>query len=591
MTPTLIFRSVVLILGLLCSDVFAGGPVRDSDIFFDSFGTAAVAADHPTASSAGAQMLAKGGNAVDAAVAASFALSVVRPYSCGIGGGGFMVIYLPNDPTHGRVVKAINYRETSPRSSDIYKAGISMKNGRYAVAVPGTVAGLLHVLESYGTLDRATVLQPAIDAAMEGFVVDDHYMNAVSGIVDRYRKNPALQDSHMGMPWAKFTLWGQVKLGDRIRNPEQARAMELIVRDGLVAFTQGEIGQAIVNATSPDRITKRTPEGIKLDDLAGYAPIEMEPIEALVAGKRLIGMPPPSSGGVTMFEALKIMEALGYDFESKERTTDRVVMLIESLKHAFADRSRYLADPMFTDVPVDLLLDPENIHELASVINMHGQDPDFYGTKLEEGDTHPIEDDGGTSHVSVIDPFGGAVAMTETINLAFGSLVGVEEFGFCLNNEMDDFTNPRKVGKGNAFGLVQSERNVPEVGKRPLSSMSPTIVLDEDGNVLAIAGASGGPRIITGTMQVLLNVMGGMDAGEAVARPRLHNQWLPNETDFEAGFYVNVLNVLRNPLRGYGQTFGNEDAVVGNVQIIVREEEGWQAASDPRKGGRPSGLD
>ncbi len=591
MNPTPILRSVLLIISIACSGVLAAGPVRDSDSFFDSFATAAVAADHPTASSAGAQMLALGGNAVDAAVAASFTLSVVRPYSCGIGGGGFMVIYLPDDPTHGRVVKAINYRETSPRGGDIYKAGNSMKNGRYAVAVPGTVAGLLHALETYGTLDRATVLQPAIDAGIEGFVVDQHYMNAASSIIARYRKNPALQESEMAMPWAKFTLWGQVKLGDRIKNPEQAHALELIARDGLEPFTKGEIGQAIVSATAPNKVTKRTPTGITLDDLAGYEPIEMEPIEAIIGGKRLIGMPPPSSGGVTMFEALKIMEALGYDFELSGRTTDRVVMLIESLKHAFADRSRYLADPMFAEVPVDQLLDEQNIAELAEKLNLHGQEPGFYGTHLNEEQDAPIGDDSGTSHVSVIDPFGGAVAMTETINLEFGSLVGVEEFGFCLNNEMDDFTNPRKVGKGNAFGLVQSARNIPEVGKRPLSSMSPTIVLDEEGKVFAIAGASGGPRIITSTMQVLLNVMGGMSAGEAVARPRLHNQWLPNETDFETGFYVNVLNVLRDPLRGYGQTFGSEDAVVGNVQIIVRDGEGWQAASDPRKGGRPSGID
>lgn len=591
MNPIFLLRSVLVLVCVLCSSACASAPARDADLFFDTFAKAAVAADHPDASAAGAQMLAQGGNAVDAAVAASFTLSVVRPYSCGIGGGGFMVIYLPNDPTHGRVLTTINYRETSPANADRYRSGLSMKNGRYAVAVPGTVAGLLHALENYGTLDRATVLQPAIDAAMEGFVVDQHYLNAANGIIERYHKNPGLKESEMGMPWKKFTLWGQVKLGDRIRNPEQARALGLIAQDGLGAFTRGAIGQAIVDTLTVEPITKRTPIPITLEDLAGYEPIEMQPIEAVINGKRLIGMPPPSSGGVTMFEALEIMEALGYDFESTERNTDNVVMLIESLKHAFADRSRYLADPMFTEVPVDKLLRQDNIQELASKLNLHGQKPDFYGTRLNDDQSAPIEDDGGTSHVSVIDPFGGAVAMTETINLEFGSLIGVEEFGFCLNNEMDDFTNPRKVGKGNAFGLVQSERNIPEKGKRPLSSMSPTIVLDKEGKVFAIAGASGGPRIITGTMQVLLNVMGGMDAGEAVARPRLHNQWLPDQTDFETGFYVNVLNVLRTPLRGYGQVIGSEDAVVGNVQVIVRDEEGWQAASDPRKGGRPSGID
>jgi len=572
----------LLVISLCVFGVAAGdssGQVRDADVFFDSYSSGAVAADHPLASSAGAQMLAHGGNAVDAAVAASFTLSVVRPYSCGIGGGGFMVIHLPDDPTHGYVHTAINYRETSPYDKSVYASGLSMTNGRLSVAVPGTVAGLLYALDQYGTLDREVILAPAIAAAVDGFVVDDHYMLAVGGLINKYTKNPGLQSSHMSYPWEKFALWGRVKLGDRIKNPEQARALELIARDGLDAWT-GEIGQAVVDALKYKGGT------MTLEDIASYEVLEMDPIEATIAGRRFIGMPPPSSGGVTMFETLMIMEAKGYDFDDASVKSKRVHLIIESLKHAFADRSRYLADPAFAPVPVDAMLDQNNIHRMAQLIDDHGHKPEYYGTH------GALVDDDGTSHLSVIDQWGGGVGLTETINFEFGSRVGVEEFGFILNNEMDDFTNPNS--KPNGFGLVQSDRNMPEVGKRPLSSMSPTIMLDEEGNILAIAGASGGPRIITGTMQVLLNVMAGMDAGQAVAAPRLHHQWMPNEVLFEEGYSVYILNVLGDPGHGYKQKLGRRNATVGNVQVIMRDGGnfgGWQAASDPRKGGRPSGID
>ena len=523
-------------------------------------------------------MLALGGNAVDAAVASSFALSVVRPYSCGIGGGGFMVIHLPNDPTHGYVHTAINYRETSPHEASVYASGESKTLGPLAVAVPGTVAGLLYALEKYGTLDRATVLEPAITAAIDGFVVDAHYVGAVGWFKQDYEQNPELQASSMSYAWEKFALLGKVKVGDRIKNPEQARALELIADQGLSAWTTGEIGQAVV------RTLVRDGESMTLEDLASYEVLETEPIEATIAGRRLIGMPPPSSGGVTMFEALKIMETKGYDFDDATVSASRVHLLIEALKHAFADRSRYLADPLYAPVPVDSMLDKQNINRMAGLIDDRGHEPAYYGTH------DVLPDDGGTSHVSVIDQFGGGVAMTETINFEFGSKLGVEGFGFCLNNEMDDFTSPNETP--NAFGLVQSVRNLPAVGKRPLSSMSPTIMLDESGEVVAIAGASGGPRIITGTMQALINVMAGMDAGHAVAAPRLHHQWMPNEVLLEEGFS----SLVQNALGGYEQNVGNREATVGNVQVIVRNAEdgtltGWQAASDPRKGGRPSGIE
>jgi gamma-glutamyltranspeptidase/glutathione hydrolase len=250
-------------------------------------------------------------------------------------------------------------------------------------------------------------------------------------------------------------------------------------------------------------------------------------------------------------------------------------MLVEALKHAFADRSRWLADPAFELVPVDGMLSPANIARMAAMIGDTTRPVADYGTH------DALPDDAGTSHISVVDRWGGAVACTETINLEFGSLVTAEPFGFVLNNEMDDFTT--RTGQANAFGLTQSDRNLPRPGKRPLSSMSPTIVLDEDG-VLLVAGAAGGPRIITGTLQAVLNALSGMDAGGAVAAPRLHHQWSPDfvEVEAESGWGPGLAE------RGHAVTERGSGSV---VQLIKRGRGSarWQAASDPREGGRPAG--
>lgn len=551
---------------------------RTSDAIVHEHGVyaqGAVAADQPIASMAGARMLAMGGNAVDAAVASSFTLSVVRPYSCGIGGGGFMVIHLPDDPKHGFVHTAINYREQSHVDPDYFeRTGKSSTIGGAAVAIPGTVAGLLHALETYGTLDRATVLGPAIEAARKGFVVDHHYMLMSESLIERFNSSPD-EKKRFGLVWNHFLRGGNVKLGDRIVNPMQALALERIARDGLSGFYEGPIADAIVRAIGASG------GEMSAEQFASYTLDEREPLMQEVHGYAFIAMPPPSSGGLTMLQALKILEAVNYDFAEPKMNAVRAHQMVEALKHAFADRSRYLADPDYVEVPIGDLLDDSIIHERAQLITDEVHPPKFYGTP------NLLPADGGTSHVSVVDPYGGAVACTETINLEFGSLVGVDAYGFVLNNEMDDFTTVR--GQPNAFGLVQSDRNLPEVGKRPLSSMSPTIVLGADGEVFAIAGASGGPRIITGTMQVLLNTLTGMDARPAVAMPRLHHQWLPDVLFCEPGLM---------PMLAQRAAEGDWNEVrmrrdVGNVQLILRDSagRGWQAASDPRKGGVPAGVD
>lgn len=535
----------------------------------------AVAADHPIASRAGAQMLAMGGNAVDAAVAASFTLSVVRPYSCGIGGGGFMVIHLPDDPTHGFVHTAINYREQAYVDGEYYeRTGKSSTIGGAAVAIPGTVDGLLHALEAYGTLDRKAVLAPAIAAARLGFEVDDHYISMATGLIQQFQEDPGATQ-RFPLVWNHFLRNGSVALGDRIVNPMQAMVLERIARDGRDGFYAGPVADAIVQAIA------RTGGEMSHAQLIGFEGDEREPLIGEVNGHAFIAMPPPSSGGVTLLQTLMILEALNYNFEESMMDADRAHLLVEALKHAFADRSRYLADADFVDVPIDDLLDLSIIRERAQLVTDDVHPPTYYGTP------NLLPADGGTSHVSVIDPFGGAVACTETINLSFGSLVGVDAYGFVLNNEMDDFTTRR--GQPNAFGLIQSDRNLPAPGKRPLSSMSPTIMLDEDGRVFAVAGASGGPMIITGTLQSLLNTMAGMDARASVSAPRLHHQWLPDRLLSEPGLM---------PLLSTRAQRGDWNAVElstrsSNVQLIRRDPNGrgWQAASDPRKGGIPAGVD
>ena len=549
------------------------GSVRDGGGAGKAF-RAVVAADHELASRAGARVLREGGNAVDAAVATSLALSVVRPYSCGVGGGGFMIIAFNGDKTHGDLVTAIDYRETAPDAvggryyADSERSSI---RGGTAVAVPGSVAGLMYVHERYGRLPRAKVVAPAIELAERGFAADAHYADEAQSLIEQFDANPDWKE-RFSLVWERFLLAGTVVEGDLIRVPEQAEVLRAIARDGRDGFYAGDVARAIVHAVRKDG------GDLTLEDLRRYRPIEREPARATIAGRTFIGMPPPSSGGVTMFEALEIMEQAGYDFDTPPDDGLAVHLLAEGFKHAFADRSRWFGDPGFVDVPVETLLSNKYAVEQAFKIDReHTQPPESYGS------SPPLPEDSGTSHFSIVDTDGNAVACTETINLGFGSLLGVNRYGFVLNDEMDDFLT--RPGVPNAFGLVQSERNLPAPGKRPLSSMSPTMVFDDDG-LLVTAGASGGPRIISATAQTILRVLAGASATDAVAAGRVHHQWLPNRLDVEPGALSP--EVLAD-LKQRGHVLG-ERAVIGNVQVIRRVPGGWDAACDPRKGGRPAGY-
>ena len=563
----------------------------------------AIASDHPLATRAGASILAQGGNAVDAAIATSFALSVVRPMSCGIGGGGFMLVYDPSQPLESRA-SALNYRETAP--SRMHKAFFaelddpeaSQSTGA-AVGVPGTVAGLWAAHQEFGSLDWSALLRPAIDIAENGYAVDDAYMSVARDTIAWFEQNPERKETHENL-WKRWLKRGDVQVGDVIRNPEQARALSLIAERGPEAFYEGEIATAIEAAVlASGGVLQR-------DDLRNYEPEWVAPLEGEFRGRTVYTMPPPSSGGIATLQALGAIERFeaiqAIDFESLTHNTAAYIhVLAETLKHAFADRAAFLADPAFADVPVDALLSDETLQSMAERVDeqqtLRGEP---YGMM---GSTAVVPTDGGTSHISVVDYTGMAVACTETINLFFGSKIAVPEFGFCLNNEIDDFTT--RPGAVNAFGLSQSENNLPEPGKRPLSSMSPTIVVGADDQVEVVTGARGGPRIITATIQSILNVLVfRMPAQDAAGVARIHHQWSPpflglepaltpqSEVDVNADpesmmrMFQSVSDVraLHKALRDRGHLIGEIDSA-GVVEMVVRTADGLHPATDPRGGG------
>lgn len=556
---------------------------------------AAVAADHAIASQAGAEILRAGGNAVDAAVAAGFTLSVVRPYSCGIGGGGFVVIHLPADPRRkvkAPVTTAIDYRETGPTglaedSFEHLDDPFASTHGGKAICVPGTVAGLLHALDKYGTMPRDKVLAPAIRAAEAPFAVDAHYVNVAAKETIEWMRQHDANATRFPFLWERMLHRGHIKVGDRVSLAEQAGVLRLIAERGGPGFYEGDVAGEIVGAA------RAAGSWLTLDDLKNYRVREMEPFRCDFRGRHALTMPPPSSGGIVLAQVFAMLEARGKDLDAAIRaghnSPEYIHLVTECCKHAFSDRARWLGDPAFVDVPLKTLLDPRHLAGRAAAIDLSRTfEPEHYGTgeKLPES--------GGTSHLCAVDDMGGVVSCTETINLYFGSCVAVDKYGFFLNDEMDDFQ--ARMGKANAFELKHATRNRPRAGKRPLSSMTPTIIVggdDMDHRALVLAGGSGGPRIISGTMQAMLNVvLFGMEASAAVGTPRFHHQWLPNTLQLEPALDTPA---KRAPLAARGHAMESKDAI-GAVQLIRAARldgptpGGWQAASDPRKGGEAAGY-
>ncbi|HEY3244742.1 MAG TPA: gamma-glutamyltransferase [Phycisphaerae bacterium] len=534
-----------------------------------------VAADSYEASRAGLEILRAGGNAFDAAAAVSFALAVTRPESTGLGGGGFMIGYV----AHDRSWVVSDFRETAPAAAtpDMYLGGgagpddlPASEIGWRAVATAGLVAGRIDALRRYGTLDLQAVMAPATRLAREGFAVDRYYVSAVKEVAEKYRKHPDLKEA-CGYVWRVHLRAGDLpQVGDRLVQPELARLLERIASEGAAGFYDGPVAAAIEAQMQAHGglLTRR--------DLAEYRVRVRQPLRATYRGYELILMPPPSSGGICIAETLNILE--GFDLHGL-LASDRpqaLHLLIEALKHAFADRARWLGDEDFGPVPLKLLSSKTYAQELRRrIVPEHVAEPDSYGARQ-------LPDDGGTSHFCVVDRWGNCVVSTETINTEFGSLTAIDEWGLMLNSEMDDFTTV--PGAQNTFGLIQSDRNRVAAHKRPLSSMAPTIVL-KNGEPVLLIGASGGPRIISSVLNVMLAVLDG-DAPlvDAVAGPRVHHQWRPDEVNFDA----KPAEQIAAGLQSRGQHLSPKYRT-GDVQAIQIHAGRMVGVCDPRKGGRPAG--
>ena len=529
----------------------------------------AVAAAAPEASQAGLEILEKGGNAFDAMIAASFTVSVVRPQSTGIGGGGF-VVWHGAEGDHG----VLDGRERAPldASRDMYqdKSGQAVadasRNGPLAGGVPGLVSMLWTLYREHGSgnVTWSELVAPAIRYAEDGFVVPSTLAHAIAARQDVLRRYESSADVFLpnNRPPAA---------GDILTQPELGQVLRKIAQSGADGFYRGGVAERIA------RGVRQNGGLISMRDLAAYETTVREPVVGQYRGHTIISMPPPSSGGVHMVQMFNMLaqdnlKKLGW------HSTAHLHLLAETMRRAFADRSEYLGDADFVDVPVAELTDPAYAQHLRAQIDM---DAASSSADVRPGNPVGYESD-QTTHISVVDKLGNAVSSTQTINTSLGSGFVIPGTGILLNNEMDDFA--AKPGEANYFGLVQGERNAIAPRKRPLSSMSPTIVLDREGHVRLVVGSPGGPRIITATFQVISNVIDfDLPLHEAVAAPRIHHQWLPDQLLADSELpHVRDLGAL-----GHDVLVGSR--VLGNVQAVLVDHHGHvTAASDPRGTGRPA---
>lgn len=524
------------------------------------------------ATKAGLEVLKKGGNAVDAAATIGFVLAVTLPRAGNIGGGGFMLIYLAKT---GEVV-AIDYREKAPgqahRDMFLDKEGeVDSKlstSSHLSVGVPGTVAGFALALEKYGTLTLAEALAPAIKLAEEGFTVTPGLNQDFRSSEEQFRLFPASMEVFFkpdGRLYETGDLWIQKDL---------AKTLKVIARDGAEAFYEGEIAELIAKEMMAHGGL------LTQSDLASYRPVLRKPVHGTYRGYDIYSMPPPSSGGTHLVQILNILE--GYDIKSSGFNTAATLhLMVEAMKRAYADRSEYLGDSDFINIPLEGLTSKAYATALRNQIDPSKATP---AKDIKPG-RPPGYESSETTHYSVIDQAGNTVSNTYTLNFSFGSGIVVQGAGFLLNNEMDDFS--AKPGVPNAYGLVGGTANAIEPHKRMLSSMSPTIVLKE-GKPFLITGSPGGPRIITTTLQVILNVIDhGMNIQEAVNALRVHHQWLPDNLFVEEGLSPDVLQVLT----GMGYQVSVEEPMGAANSIQVDTEKGiYYGAADPREGGLALGY-
>ena len=522
-----------------------------------------IASNSALASAAGVEMLRRGGNAVDAAVATGFALAVAYPVAGNLGGGGFMVIHF----ARGRSA-ALDFRETAPAAAtrDMYlgpdgEPTDKSRVGPLAVGVPGSVAGLTAALHRYGRLPLATVMGPAIRLAERGFAVDSAMWRSLvsdSAKLARYAADSPFMPG--GRPLA---------LGTQVLQPDLARTLHRIARQGASGFYRGEVAARVGDEM------RRGGGLVTPVDLANYRPIWRRPLRTTYRGYAVFGMPPVSSGGTTSFEILHMLETR--DTLPTFGGAAYAHLIAEVERRAFVDRNSKLCDPTFCTPPVKELTSKAYARRLAATIDPARATPTTSVSTLPDR-TH-------TTHYAVVDRDGNAVSTTTTLNLGYGSGVFVRGAGFFLNDEMDDLA--AAPGKPNAFGLIEGEQNAVQPGKRPLSSMTPSVVLDRAGRTLLVVGAAGGPTIISGTTQVILNVLDHrMSLADAMRAPRLHHQALPDTLVYETG---GLTEAAADSLRAMGHGIRAQRRMV-NVNAVMRVPGGWAGVSEPRASGAAVGY-
>jgi gamma-glutamyltranspeptidase/glutathione hydrolase len=523
-------------------------------------GTAAIASAHPLATEAGMRILEQGGNAFDAAIAVAASLGVVEPYSAGIGGGGFWLLY---DAEQKRY-HFVDARETAPGSfhRDYYlneDGSVNRDkavNGPTAGGIPGQPAAFAYLAEHYGRLPLTESLKDAIHQARNGFEIDEHYQMLMGfrfNAIKRYAESAEIFLDDMQVPGRGFLL----------KQPDLADTLATLANDGFDGFYRGPLASRMV-----DEVNKAGGDWT-LEDLAGYEVKEREPVRIRIGDTELISAPPPSSGGIAIAQMLKMLEH--FDWQTMNQT-DQLHLLTEVMRRAYRDRAEFLGDPDFVDVPVESLISDQRNQDWASDIDMANATPsiDLKGPKNIQEGFH-------TTHLSVVDADGNRVSATLSINLPFGSAFTIPGTGVLLNNEMDDFS--AKPGEPNAYGLVGNEANAIAAGKRPLSSMSPSMLESPDS--IAILGTPGGSRIISMVFLGALEYLQGKPVEDWVTRARIHHQYLPDAIQHEPGV---IPSRVMDALEARGHTFKDVGRQYGNMQAILIDKTSGEvtAAADPR---------
>ncbi|MGI9435562.1 MAG: gamma-glutamyltransferase [Geminicoccaceae bacterium] len=563
--------AAILALGLAATIATSAGAQQTAifsnrDLVHPVYGAnGMVASQEALATEIGVDVLKNGGNAIDAAVSVAFALAVTLPRAGNLGGGGFMMVHHAES---GETV-AIDYREISGAAAfrDMYlneQGEADSQKSRFsglAVGVPGTVAGMALALEKYGTITLAEALAPAIELAGEGITVTEGLSNSLKALSKRLQKWQSSADIFYKEDGEAY------QAGETLVQSDLAASMTMIAENGPEAFYGGPIAEKIITGV------EAASGHLSLDDFKNYQVKLREPVEGSYRGYEILSMPPPSSGGIHIVQILNTLEGLPIGYFG-HNSADSIHMMAEAMKRAYADRSEFLGDPDFVDVPIDALTSKAYAEDLLSEISRARA---ATAAEIKPGDLAPYESN-ETTHFSVVDAEGNAVANTYTINFTYGSGLVADGTGILLNNELDDFS--AKPGVPNAYGLIGGDANAVEPNKRPLSSMSPTIVLS-DGKPFLVTGSPGGSRIITTTLQVIMNVIDhGMNVAEATHAPRIHHQWLPDELRIEEGISADTIHLLEQ--RGHDVVVKN---AMGSTQSIIVTEDGLHGASDPRRVG------